>query len=113
MIKKLFAIAVAVFALSACGGGDDELSEPTVPETGERYFTLTNGDSQYDFTYMGGIVVHPSETTQKITLYGVKSDYQILWHLSQSEPPVKQVLHIDMTGKPFNITENYTVRYEQ
>lgn len=113
MIKKLFAIAVAVFALFACGGGDDDLSEPTVPETGVRYFTLTNGDSQYDFTYMGGIVVHPSETTQKITLYVDKADYDILWYTSLTERPVKQTLHIDMTGKPFNITENYTVRYEQ
>ena len=111
MMKKMLAIAVALFALTACGG-DDDTPEITGGEEQVRYFTITNGDPQYVFTYMGGQPVRPTETTQKITLNGDVADYPLLWHIEPSESPVKRTLHIDMMGKPYNITENYTVRYE-
>lgn len=112
MIKKLFAIAVTLFALTACGGDDEVITEITGGEERVRYFVITNSDAQYVFTYMGGLPVRPTETTRKITLYGDVADYQLLWYIEPTEDPVKRTLHIDMTGKPYDITENYMVQYE-
>ncbi len=114
-MKKLLYLCLALCALSACGGGDD-LLEPTAGEQGERYFTLTNGDSRYDFTYMGGQPVRPTETTQPITLHGDVADYEIIWYVGEGDvldrERVKRSVRIDMTGKPYGVTEHYTVRYE-
>lgn len=111
-MKKIFLMTFALLTLCACDREDDNPEAPTANEVSERYFTITNGDPQYTFTYMGGLPVKPSETTRKITLYGDVSDYTIIWRTDPSKSGVKQVLHIDMTGKPNGITENYTVHYE-
>lgn len=116
-MKKLLLLCFALFTITACGGGDDEeLLPSTTGEDGERFFTLTNADSRFDFTYMGGLVVHPNETTQPITLHGDVADYDIIWYVGEGDnlgkERVKRSVHIDMTGKPYDITENYSVKYE-
>lgn len=111
-MKNLLALTgVLALFLAACNTADDEPKLEPLPQPVERFFTLTNGDSQYPFIYMGGMLVYPSEVSQPITLYGDTTDYIIFWGIDGVQYP--DTLHIDMTGKPEGVTINYKVRYEK
>lgn len=110
-MKRLFIIGCLAVLLAACSTTNDEPDmPPTTDEPVERYFTITNGDSEHTLIYMGGLSLAPTEVSQPITLLGDSSKYDYYWVVG--ERWVSDTLRVNMKGKPSGITINYTVKYE-
>lgn len=110
-IRKMWAVGCIALLCAACSSAtSDEPDDPTANEPVERYFTITNGDSEHSLIYRGGIMLAPSEVSEPLTLLGETAKYYFVWAVDGRT--VGDTLYLDMTGKPAGITLNYTVRYE-
>ncbi len=109
-MARIFLWGLIALLCSACSTTGEDEPEPTAPEDVVRYFTITNGDSRYTLFYMGGLPLSPQEVSQPLELHGNAVDYTYYWGVN--EKFIEATLHVDMTGEPHGITQNYTVVYE-
>lgn len=110
-IRRMCAVGCIALLCAACSSAtSDEPDDPTANEPVERYFTITNGDSEHSLIYRGGIMLAPSEVSEPLTLLGDSTKYYFVWAVDGRT--VGDTLRVNMAGKPAGITLNYTVRYE-